>query len=61
VVAWEAGEDWASAMCLPYLATVEEQAGDYPAAVAAPDASDAIAAWYEWPQTPAISSRAASC
>jgi DNA-binding CsgD family transcriptional regulator len=48
----EADEDWALAMCLSYLATVEELAGDYPAAVAALDASDAIAAWYDWPQIP---------
>ena len=52
VRAREASEDWASAMCLSYLATVEELAGDYPAAVAALDASDAIAAWYDWPQIP---------
>jgi DNA-binding CsgD family transcriptional regulator len=52
VRAGEAGEDWASAMCLSYLATVEELAGDYPAAVAALNASDAIAAWYHWPRTP---------
>jgi DNA-binding CsgD family transcriptional regulator len=52
VRAREAGDDWALAMFLSYLATADELAGDYPAAVAGLDASDAIAAWYDWPQTP---------
>jgi DNA-binding CsgD family transcriptional regulator len=48
----DAGEDWALSMCLSYLATVDQLAGDYAAAGVALKESDAIAAWHDWPQTP---------
>ena len=48
----DAGEDWALSMFLSYLATTNELAGDYAAAAAALEESDAIAEWHDWPQTP---------
>jgi DNA-binding CsgD family transcriptional regulator len=48
----EAGDDFAVWTFLSYLAATEEMAGDYPAARAAIAASDATAAWYDWPMSP---------
>jgi hypothetical protein len=52
VRARDADEDRALSMFLSYLATAEERAGDYAAARIALEEGDAIAAWYDWPQTP---------
>jgi DNA-binding CsgD family transcriptional regulator len=48
----DAGEDWALAMFLSYLATTEELAGDYAAAAAALRARDEVAGWHDWPKLP---------
>jgi DNA-binding CsgD family transcriptional regulator len=48
----EAGDDYAVWTFLSYLAATEEMAGDYPAARAAVAASDAAAAWHDWPMSP---------
>jgi DNA-binding CsgD family transcriptional regulator len=48
----EAGDDFAVWTFLSYLAATEETAGDYPAARAAVAASDAAAAWHDWPMSP---------
>ena len=57
----DAGEDWALSLFWCYLAATEELAGDYAAAAAALEEADQAAAWYDWPTSPGISSRAASC
>jgi hypothetical protein len=48
----DAGEDWALAMFLSYLAATEELAGDYAAAAAALRARDEVAGWHDWPKLP---------
>jgi DNA-binding NarL/FixJ family response regulator len=48
----EAGDDFAVWTFLSYLAATEEMAGDYAAARAAVAASDAAAAWHDWPMSP---------
>jgi ATP/maltotriose-dependent transcriptional regulator MalT len=45
----DAGDDYAQATFLAYLAATEQLAGDYTAARAALDTADAIAAWHHWP------------
>ena len=50
----EAGDDFAQAVFLSYLATTEALAGDYPAATAAADTAKAVADWYDWPSSPWI-------
>jgi DNA-binding CsgD family transcriptional regulator len=48
----DTGDDFALCTFLAYLAVTEELAGDYPAAAAAIQASDAPAAWHDWPPSP---------
>jgi DNA-binding CsgD family transcriptional regulator len=48
----DAGEDFALATFLSYLAATDELAGDYAAARAAMEESDQVAAWYDWPLFP---------
>jgi DNA-binding NarL/FixJ family response regulator len=45
----DAGDDFAQATFLAYLAATEELAGDYPAARDALATADAAAAWHDWP------------
>jgi DNA-binding NarL/FixJ family response regulator len=47
-----AGDDFALATFLSYLATTEVLAGDYPAAAAAVDTVESTSAWYGWPPSP---------
>lgn len=48
----EAGDDFALATFLAYLAATEELAGDYQAAREALAAADTAAAWHDWPPLP---------
>ena len=48
----DAGEDYALATFLAYLADTEELAGDYAAAAEAVRAADEAAAWHDWPPSP---------
>jgi DNA-binding CsgD family transcriptional regulator len=48
----DAGDDFALAIFLAYLAATEELAGDYAAAAAALREADDVAAWYDWPSSP---------
>jgi DNA-binding CsgD family transcriptional regulator len=48
----DAGDDFSLWIFLSYLAVTEELAGDYAAAAAALDASDAPASWHDWPPNP---------
>jgi DNA-binding CsgD family transcriptional regulator len=44
----DAGDDFAQSIFLAYLASTEELAGDFAAAVVALDAADAAAVWHDW-------------
>ena len=48
----EAGDDFALATFLSYLAATEQLAGDYAAAATAIEAGDTAAAWHDWPVSP---------
>ncbi len=48
----DAGDDFALAIFLSYLAATEELAGDYAAAAVALREGDEIATWYDWPSSP---------
>jgi DNA-binding CsgD family transcriptional regulator len=48
----DAGDDFALAVFLAYLASTEELAGDYAAAAVALREADDVAAWYDWPSSP---------
>jgi DNA-binding NarL/FixJ family response regulator len=48
----EAGDDFATAIFLTYLAMTEVLAGHYSAAAGAVTAADAAAAWHDWPPSP---------
>ena len=48
----DAEDDFTLFTFLSYLAATEEVAGDYRAAAAAVQASDALAAWHDWPPNP---------
>ena len=48
-LARDAGDDLALWIFLSYVTATEELAGDYPAAAAALDASEEVAAWHDWP------------
>jgi len=50
--AGDLGDELGSATFSCFLATTEILAGDYAAAVAAVEAADAVAAWYDWPPHP---------
>jgi DNA-binding CsgD family transcriptional regulator len=48
----ETGDDYGLSVFLSYLASAEELTGDFEAARAALTASDAAAAWHDWPLSP---------